>query len=334
MRGWTWIGGHLLVVLGLLHAGGHPARAQSEPRVEARVSADSVKIGERFTLTLVAARAADRDAMFPGVDAGSAVFGDLHAVRRGAVRTRRPSTARRVDSVAYEVTTFALDSARVPVLPVRLASGGDTTVVGTPPRTVPVVSVVGPDAEALRTPAALIPFPRPAWAWGLLALLTAAPPGGGAYRWWRWRPREEEAPDETESEHPYEAASARLRRLERRHPSGDEAAKAFYVDLTEALRVYLVRRVGVRALEQTTAEVVAALRRRPEVHEETIRRLQAVLEQADLVKFADAQPSPAESRSVLDEAQAVLDALEATQRRDDAQTRDDAQATDDTPPSA
>jgi len=204
MRGWTWIGGPLLVVLGLLHAGGPPARAQSEPRVEARVSADSVKIGERFTLTLVAARAADRDVMFPDVDAGSAVFGDLHAVRRGAVRTRRPSTARRVDSVAYEVTTFALDSARVPVLPVRLASGGDTTVVGTPPRTVPV----------------------------------------------------------------------------------------------------------------------------PEVRDATSRRLQAVLEQADLVKFADAQPSPAESRSVLDEAQAVLDALEATRRRDDAQ------ATDDTPPSA
>lgn len=324
MRWWTW-SGELLLFVGLLLACGKPAHAQPDPRVEARVSADSVKIGERFTLTLVAARAADRDVMFPSVDAGSAVFGDLHAVRRGAVRTRRSSTARRVDSVAYEVTTFALDSARVPVLPVRLASGGDTTVVGTPPRTVPVVSVVGPDAEALRTPAALIPFPRPAWAWGLLALLTAAALGGGAYGWWRWRTREE-APDETESKHPYESASARLRRLERRHPSGPEAAKAFYVDLTEALRVYLVRRVGVRALEQTTAEVVAALRRRPEVHEETIRRLQAVLEQADLVKFADAQPSPAESRSVLDDAQAVLDALEATQRRE-------AQATDDAPSS-
>ncbi len=324
MRGWTWIGGPLLVVLGLLHAGGHPARAQSEPRVEARVSADSVKIGERFTLTLVAARAADRDVMFPSVDAGSAVFGDLHAVRRGAVRTRRSSTARRVDSVAYEVTTFALDSARVPVLPVRLASGGDTTVVGTPPRTVPVVSVVGPDAEALRTPAALIPFPRPAWVWGLLGLLTAAVLGGGAYGWWRWRTHDQDGPDAPDPERAYEAASAQLRRLERRHPSGPEAAKAFYVDLTEALRVYLVRRVGVRALEQTTAEVVAALRRRPEVREETIQRLRAVLEQADLVKFADAQPPPAESQAVLDDAQAVLDALEATRRRDEARATDDA----------
>ncbi len=315
--------GWLLMLLGLLVGCVRPAGGQPDPRVEARVSADSVKVGERFTLTLVATRAANRDVTFPNVDAGPSVFGDLHAVRRGAVHARRSSSARRVDSVAYEVTTFALDSARVPVLPVRLASGGDTTVVGTPPRTVPVVSVVGPDAEALRTPAALIPFPRPAWVWGLLGLLTAAVLSGGAYGWWRWRAHDAGVADAPDSERAYEAASAQLRRLERRHPSGPEAAKAFYVDLTEVLRVYLVRRIGVQALEQTTAEVVAALRRRPEVHEETIQRLQAVLEQADLVKFADAHPSPAESRSVLDDAQAVLDALEATWRRDKAQATDD-----------
>ena len=287
------------------------------------MSADSVKVGERFTLTLVAAHDADREAIFPAADAGSALFGDLHAVRRGAVQTRRPSDARRVDSVAYEVTTFALDSARVPVFPVRLAVGSDTAVMGTAPRTLPVVSVVGPDADALRTPAAVAPFPYPAWVWGLLGLVVAALLGGGTYGWWRWRARGgEEPPDDPD--HPYEASAARLRRLERRHPSGREAATAFYVDLTEALRVYLAHRLGIRALEQTTAEVVTALRRRPEVRGETIRRLQAVLEQADLVKFADAQPSPEESKAVLDKAQAVLDAFEAAQRRAEAPAEDEA----------
>ena len=322
MRGWTWLG--LLGLLGLSVACVRPADAQPAPRVEAHVSADSVKIGERFTLTLVAAHDADREAIFPAADAGSALFGDLHAVRREAVQTRRSPGARRVDSVAYEVTTFALDSARVPVLPVRLASAGDTAVVGTSPRTLPVVSVVGPDADALRTPAAVAPFPHPAWMWGLLGLVVAALLGGGTYGWWRWRARgDEEPPDAPSPEPPYEAAAARLRRLERRHPSGREAATAFYVDLTEALRVYLARRVGIRALEQTTAEVVAALRRRPEVREETLQRLQAVLERADLVKFADAQPPPAESRSVLDDAQAVLDALEGAQRRAEAPPEED-----------
>ncbi len=326
MRWWTWSGGRFLLLVGLLLACGWPTHAQPDSRVEVRVSADSVKIGERFTLTLVAAHDADREAIFPQADAGSAFFGDLHAFRREAVQTRRPSEARRVDSVAYEVTTFALDSARVPALPVRLASGTDTTVVGTTPRAVPVVSVVGPDADALRTPAALANFPRPAWVWGLLGLFTAVLLGGGAYGWWHWRSREADASDVEEVESAYETASVQLRRLERRHPSGREAAKAFYVDLTEALRVYLARRVGIRALEQTTAEVVAALRHRPEVREETIQRLQAVLEQADLVKFADSQPPPTESQSVLAEAREVLDILEATQRRAEAQATDDAPA--------
>ena len=308
--------GGLLLLVGLCVGGSRPVEAQPDPRIEARVSADSVKIGERFTLTLVAEHAADATAVFPAADAGWALFGDLHVVRRGSVQTRLLSDARRVDSVAYEVTTFALDSARVPILPVRLTTGTDTTVAGPLPRVVPVESVVGPEAEGLRAPALLAAFPRPFWVWGVLVLAGAALLAGGAYAWWRRRGEETEAVAAAEErENPYEVAAARLQRLEQRNPTGREACKAFYVDLTETLRVYLAHRIGIRALERTTPEVLAALRRRPEVGDRIVHRLQAVLEQADLVKFADIQPPPEESRSVLQDAQDVLDAVEAAQRR-------------------
>jgi hypothetical protein len=308
--------GGLLVLAGLLLGGGHSVEAQPAPRVEARVSVDSVKIGERFTLVLVAEHAANTDAVFPSADAGSALFGDLHVVGRGAVRTRQAAGPRRVDSVAYEVATFALDSAHVPILPVRLVDGGDTTVAGTLPRVMPVVSVVGPDADELRAPALLAAFPRPVWVWGVLGLATVVLLAGGGYAWWRWRGDEESAGSDDEGQAGlYETASTRLQRLERRNPSGRTACKAFYVDLTETLRVYLAHRVGIRALEQTTTEVLAALRRRPEVPEPVVRRLRRVLEQADLVKFADAQPPPDESQALRRDAQEVLDAIEATQRR-------------------
>ena len=330
-RRW-WIGrvclGPLLLTVGLtvglLVVGIAPVAAQPSPHVAARVSADSIKIGERFTLTLTARHAEGDAAMFPDVESGPSFFGDLHVFRRGPVQTRRLSGGRRVDSVAYEVTTFVLDTARVPVLPVRVAAGRDTTVAGTPPSVVPVVSVVGPDADELRTPAALANFPRPAWVWGLWGLLTAAVLGGGAYAWRRWQARgDPQEGDGEATESAYEAATARLQRLGRRHPSGRAAAKAFYVDLTEALRVYLARRVGVRALEQTTPDVLAALRRRPDVPDNTVQRLRAVLERADLVKFADAQPSPAESQAVLEDAQDILAALEAAQRRTEFQSSDE-----------
>jgi hypothetical protein len=303
---------------------GPPAQAQTAPRIEARVSADSVKIGERFTLTLVAEHAADASAIFPAADAGSDLFGDLRAVERGPVQTRQLSGGRRVDSVAYEVATFALDTARVPILPVRLAADGDTTVAGTFPRVVPVISVVGPDAEGLRAPALLAAFPRPVWWWGVLVLVGVALLAGLAYGWWHWREEEDatvasvEEPDD-----PYDVATARLQRLEQRNPSGREACTAFYVDLTETLRVYLAHRVGIRALERTTSEVLAALRHQPEIDEPVVQRLQAVLEQADLVKFADAQPPPEKSQSVLQDARGVLDSLEAAQRRAESSSSDE-----------
>ena len=326
---WRQVGGGaaVLVILWVCLGGGHPVAAQSSPRIEAHVSADTVKIGERFVLRLVAEHQSEAAAVFPEADAGAALFGDLHVVQRGPVRSRREPGGRRVDSVAYEVTTFALDSARVPILPVRLVSGTDTTVAGTFPQVVPVRSVVGPEAEGLRTPALLAAFPRPAWMWLVLVLGGAALAAGLAYAWWRRRGGDAADVDAAgDRPTPYRDAMKRLQGLERRHPTGRAACKAFYVDLTDALRTYLVRRMGVRAREQTTPEVLAALRQRPEVQEMVLRRLQTVLEQADLVKFSDAEPAPERSQSVLQDAQGVIDALEAAQRRADAASVDEESA--------
>ncbi|PSQ60422.1 MAG: hypothetical protein BRD27_04555 [Bacteroidetes bacterium QH_10_64_19] len=264
---WMRVGGTaaVLVVLAGWLGGGQRAVAQSSPRIEARVAADSVKIGERFTVRLVAEHDADAAAVFPASDAGAALFGDLHVVQRGAVQSRRASPTRRVDSVAYEVTTFALDSARVPILPVRLVAGPDTTVAGTVPQVVPVRSVVEPDDEVLRTPAALASFPWPLWAWGALLLSALALTGGLVYAWRRW---------------------------------GEEDASASDADD-----------------DPPPPEVLTALRRHPEVQGVVLRRLQTVLQQADLVKFADAEPSPERSQSVLEDARSVIDALESAQRR-------------------
>lgn len=314
---WSRVGDHwrLCLLAALLLAAAGPVEAQPSPRVDVRVSADSVKIGERFAVILVAEHAQGSNVVFPGPDAGPGLFGDLEVFRRGEVQGRQTATTRRVDSVAYEVATFALDSARVPVLPVRVADGPDTTVVGTVPRVVPVISVVGPNAEGLRTPALLASFPRPLWVWATLGLVAATLLGGLVYAWWRRGSASEAVSPDQEEQDPYEAASARLRQLERRNPNDRESCKAFYVDLTETLRVYLAQRVGVRALECTTPELVAALRRRADVPDKAADRIQEVLGRADLVKFAVAQPRPEESRAVLKEATGVLDTIEAAQRR-------------------
>lgn len=292
-----------------------PARAQRPPaRVDVSVSTDSVKVGARFRVSLAAEHAAGSDVRFPDPAAGAVVFGDLEVVRRGRVHRRSlPGPGRRVDSVAYVVRTFALDSVRVPPLPVRIAAAGDTVQVRTRARVVPVVSVVGPDAQGPQGLAPLAPFPQPLWPWVLLGLAVLAAAAGLAYWWWGARAGKEPAgPDAGPAERPpYEAARNRLEALRQHDLSDPDAAGPYYVELSDVIRTYLARRLDVRAKERTTTEVVRALRERDRVSPDAVERIRAVLEVCDLVKFAGAHPSAGDGKRALRQTRAALEDVEA-----------------------
>jgi hypothetical protein len=304
----------ILLALVLAGLGGMgEAAAQRSVRLETHVSSDSMAIGERVTVSLVAAHGPDTDVSFPAPDAGPALFGELEVLRRDA-RRKGP----RMDSVAYEVTTFALDSVRVPALPVQVSAGRDTTIRSAPARTVTVVSVVGPDAKGIHGVAPLASFPQPGWAWALLALVGTGLLAGLANLWWRRRSGDEAVavrarPDNGQT--PYEAATSWIRQLEESYDLSDpDAVKPFYVELSNALRVYLARELGVAAPERTTREVVEALRHRPDVPSNAANRVQAVLQLADLAKFAGIRPTTDDHEKALREARAALDTIEAAPR--------------------
>ncbi|MFO8099934.1 MAG: hypothetical protein R6T83_09990 [Salinibacter sp.] len=298
------------VVLGLCLLAGRAA-AQSAPRAEARVSADTVRVGERFRVTLTVERAADATTQFPRPDADPAHFGALEVLGESTRGTRPGAEGRVVDSVSYEATTFALDQARLPALPVRVVQGGDTTAVTTSAREVPVASVVGADAEGLRTGDPLAVFPRSPWPWLLGGLVGAALVGGGAY-WW-WARRQPEAASERTSAHatPRDAAISRLRTLAASADLRDRAAvKAFYVELSDIVRTYLARALEIRAHERTTRDVVAVLQHRADLPAEAVEHVQAVLERADLVKFAGVRPAPDTSKETYRQTRQAIAALQ------------------------
>ena len=214
----------IVLVLATVACSSVGAAAQSV-RFETHVSTDSVAVGERFTLSLVAEHGPQTAVSFPSPDAGGVLFGDLEVIQRLTVQQRPGPAGRQVDSVAYEVTTFALDSVRVPALPVRVTAGRDTTLQSAPARTVTVVSVVGPDAMGMHGVAALAPFPQPLWTWALLALVGAGLLGGLAYLWWRRR-RQDDAPTPVQripddDQTPYEAATSWIRQLEESYDLSD-----------------------------------------------------------------------------------------------------------------
>jgi len=71
--------------------------------------------------------------------------------------------------------------------------------------------------------------------------------------------------------------------------------KLYHSRLSEILRYYLEFRFDIRAMEQTTAEIMTALDEQATVSEDLTNSLHQSLEQSDLVKFAKWNPLPDEN---------------------------------------
>ena len=87
---------------------------------------------------------------------------------------------------------------------------------------------------------------------------------------------------------PHQKALSSIQTLKDRFADGDSSPatnqKAYYTELTDALRVYLQERFGFNALEMTSAEIITRLKQ--ENDDDKLRELTSLFETADLVKFA------------------------------------------------
>jgi LPXTG-motif cell wall-anchored protein len=89
---------------------------------------------------------------------------------------------------------------------------------------------------------------------------------------------------------PHELAIQQLEELERQQMWQSGQVKGYHSALTYIVREYLEKRYGIQALEQTTDEILAQLRQR-DFDLSLAQKLGDVLQTADLVKFAKAQPT-------------------------------------------
>src|SRR5690606_8174161 len=85
---------------------------------------------------------------------------------------------------------------------------------------------------------------------------------------------------------PHELALEQLALLSAQKLWQNGKTKAYYSELTNILREYIEARFGVTAMEQTTEEIIMAMKRLPDFDTEKINAIRRVLFLADLVKFA------------------------------------------------
>jgi hypothetical protein len=131
------------------------------------------------------------------------------------------------------------------------------------------------------------------WGWSL-ALLILAAIGYGAYLY--FNKGIEKFKKEEEAFIPaYDKALNELKRLEQSKYLIKEEYKKYYTELTNIVRSYLEEEVHVSALESTTDQLIEKLQLLKEsgglaIDQETITQFNAILQTADLVKFARSKP--------------------------------------------
>ncbi len=199
--------------------------------------------------------------------------------------------------IVWRVQVFRMEPYELP--PIEIGVGTD--VLLTEPFPVETVSVrEGADADLLRDIRPPVQVYRTTWIPAIVAgvgLLLLA-----GYGLSRRRPRIEAVPEPEAPREPdaLEWAEAEFARVGGAQVEDEEALRQFIDDVSDVVRGYIARRVGVSAPTLTTLETLVALR--GSVSDGARTSLRETLDGADYVKFAKQIPARSAGQEFLERA--------------------------------
>jgi hypothetical protein len=254
-----------------------------------RVVPRQARIGETFTYEVILTHAKDqRFELVPPKELEQ--FEVLEQTRQ-----RQDGAQGSVTTFRLKMSAFELGKVTLPPLTFELTAPGVSQTVVVPGMEMQVIPTLPPDADDKG--ASLLDYQPPtevpirSWrlVFILLGLLAAGLLAWAVVKWLR-RPR-----PEVVVARPLAALDVRTRQALDSLKSEDLPAKGrakdFYFRLSEIIRGYLGERYGFEALECTSSELFASLRklRTPGLPED---RLMRFVSESDLVKYAKAEATP------------------------------------------
>jgi len=109
---------------------------------------------------------------------------------------------------------------------------------------------------------------------------------------------------------PYEEAMSQLKQLElQKHLLSDGSAKVYYSRLGDIFRIFLLRRLGIETLAETSDELIGQLRRLS-LPGDQFAALSDTLRMSDFVKFAKYQPGLADGEQHHQTIRGAIETLE------------------------
>lgn len=275
-----------------------PGQAQS---IKEYAPVDSLKVGDTFDLSITLNRTQPYDRI---------IFPDTaDVVDPFEIRSRsqfKPGSTK--DSVHYKIQFFGTSDTTLAPLPVLLVQGTDTTVLHTNPIAIKFQSVLASENEKFRPMKPIFDFAAAWWPY-ILAFLLLCIAGYFLYRYFT-REEAKAVPPEPFTPVPFvnplKQLQDKIGNLEQMELSSEEDFDRFYVALGDAIRQYFEDLHRIPALESTSGEIIRALREQS-IDQSLITDTRIVLQEADMVKFANFTPTDEQARKALQKAHNFLD---------------------------
>ena len=255
-------------------------RQAAGPDVQAWLDPEQVRLGQPFHLRLKIRR--DQGALLSMPDR----IENEQVQQRGPIKRQQElKDGQIIEDVDVPLVALALDDVRTPAFKIQLGHADAIDVAAIPLQVQAGLDDKAQAAEPL-SPVDLQRFdPRPLWGLAGLLLVLAL---YLAWRWWqKHRPARKQAPPPPPRP-AHELALEKIAALEASDLIQRAAFDVFVDEASDILRWYLGERYGFSGLDRTSSELIAELQ---QVYDARLKpaQVQAILDSADLVKFARAQ---------------------------------------------
>lgn len=293
--------------------------AQELPKVSAKADTTKIKIGEQINFEIIVDDA-NKGVVFPEIELDS--FRKIEVVESLPIDTLKNRFIKK-----YKLTSF--DSGQHVLPPQKVLIWSQeylTDSLKIDVNTVAVDTLKQPlfEIKAIqKEPYTFEDFKKYIW-WAVIALLVLFAIIG-LILYLIFRKKKKKVAVELAIP-PYELALKRLGELDEKQLWQKNKIKQYYVELTDIVRTYIERELKVPALESTTDELLESLQdfnmssSSLNIPKETVEKLNTLLKEADLVKFAKFKPLVNEIELHRQDAQTVIEELKpkSTQEEDEA----------------
>lgn len=284
------------------------SQSSSPVSVESRIDKTTITIGDTVRYHVRLSRAPNVQVRWPGLAANLGAF-EIRDYDKPEPREEKESI---IEEVAYTISTFDTGTFVIPPLALQYLALPDTAwrQLETERLEIRVNSVLPSEAGDIRNVKAPWELPRD---WRTIILISAIAAAvlllaGLGYYWWRRRQGKGLLPKSEEPKRPaHELALEELQQLRASDLLQRGEVKAFYSILSEIVRRYIEGRYEVMALEMTTYEVNQALRK-VESNLNACDEAREILEASDLVKFAKLIPPIEQGETLINRAEAFVEA--------------------------